>query len=116
MKQKKGTVTPGQDSTDLRDKLREALEITSTDAELVHLMIANGTLQTAVEEGTYTTEETAQILGVKEHSVRVLANKSAIFPRPMVKERRYPRYEVQAYASTRQNRPTHATDPDNGAT
>lgn len=104
MTSKKGTVTPGQHGADLRAKLREALEISRTDTELVANIITSGALETAIQAGTYNTEEAAEVLGIGIKSVRTLATKSAIFPRPTIKERRYARNDIETYASTRQKK------------
>lgn len=108
MTPKKGTPIPGQHATDLRAKLREALEITNTDTELVENIITSGALETAIQTGTYNTEEAAEVLGIGIKSVRTLATKSAIFPRPTIKERRYARNDIETYANTRQKKtPRH---------
>lgn len=115
MTPKKVAGSSGQHTTDLRAKLREALEITSTDAELVERMIASGALQTAVQVGTYNTEEAAQALGIAIRSVRTLATQSAIFPRPTITERRYARNDIQTYANTRQKRPPRTPNTQKNA-
>ena len=104
MTPRKSAVAPGQQTTDLRAKLREALEITTTDTELIENIITSGALETAIQAGTYNTEEAAEVLGIGIKSVRTLATKSAIFPRPTIRERRYARNDIETYANTRQKK------------
>lgn len=115
MTPKKDAETATQSTTWLREKLQEALEITSTDAELVDLMITNGALEKAVQVGTYNTQEAAQALGIGVRSVRTLSTQSTIFPRPTVKERRYARNDIETYANTRQKRTPRTTDAQEGS-